>query len=416
MLRPKDAVGMLILLATAIAACGSDSAPARSQGDISDAGGTTATARAATAQLRDPKLLDTGWLLTSIGGRRSPREYQVTLHFYDSMLSGGSGCNEYSAGYTASGGVLRVTIDLDGPGEPMMSTAIDCMDSKLTSLEDSYQGILQGVVRYRVSGDRLQLLDTEGKAILAFDRIEPSPLDGTYWHLVSVDGKRVRRPEHDEPDLRFSANEARWYDGCNRFASRYTVTSNRIGIGRYWWQSNEICPRDASAAVPGYAKALSDAATYRVQGEQLEIHDAKGKRRLLFLTPEAARAAAAKEGPRGRVRVTFRLTLSGQIPKDEAITIDWTEVTAPGGTYVETFCGQGGAPACESGGTYSVTFGAGRDKRVHYGLGRLVGLPQPRGMILLADEWTNFTRDTIVKIHYKYDESKARVEAEEQRR
>ena len=76
-------------------------------------------------------------------------------------VSGGAGCNRYFAAYEVSGEAMTIG--------PAGSTKMYCGEPEgVMEQEARYLGLLESVAGYQIDGDRLDLLDEAGKALLSF--------------------------------------------------------------------------------------------------------------------------------------------------------------------------------------------------------------------------------------------------------
>lgn len=125
---------------------------------------TSAAAAAATDESPE-QLMARGWKLVSITGAGidlplTP-EIEITLVFTpDGRITGSGGCNRYFSG-----------VELGAPGEltlgPVGSTMMACPEMTM-ALEQQYLRALQGARRYRLAGDRLEVLFGED-GVLSFE-------------------------------------------------------------------------------------------------------------------------------------------------------------------------------------------------------------------------------------------------------
>lgn len=101
------------------------------------------------------------WRLTSLNGAPPYPAAQIRLVFEDDQtVSGFSGCNSYSGGYTLDGSTLVF--------EPIASTAMACVDGAIAEAERAYFDALQQVDAFTLDGDRLTL--SGGSVTLEFER------------------------------------------------------------------------------------------------------------------------------------------------------------------------------------------------------------------------------------------------------
>jgi heat shock protein HslJ len=114
-----------------------------------------------------PDLVGTGWTLISLNGSSLIEDTEVTLFFREAYLSGTMTCNNYGGGpdsgkYTVTGDgrlaipQLAVTVQLCSEPEGIMEQ------------EAAYIEALHGATTYRVTDDRLEIADAEGRTRLIF--------------------------------------------------------------------------------------------------------------------------------------------------------------------------------------------------------------------------------------------------------
>ncbi|MHC4432677.1 MAG: META domain-containing protein [Planctomycetota bacterium] len=132
-INKKTLVGAILVLTVLLAACATQSAP----------------------------LLDTEWVLISLNGNALIEGKEITLNFGEASLEGAGGCNTYGGSYTASEDSLRLS--------GVYATEMACMEPKgIMDQEKAYLHALNAAARYRVDGNRLEILDQTGAQILAF--------------------------------------------------------------------------------------------------------------------------------------------------------------------------------------------------------------------------------------------------------
>lgn len=116
----------------------------------------TACSTSATPE-GSPPLEGTNWRLASLAGQPVPmpagvREVYLMLDGKQHLASGFAGCNQFSAGYTQSGASLRF--------ERARATLMAC---PAMVQERAYLDALAATAGWRMAGERLQLLDAQGK-------------------------------------------------------------------------------------------------------------------------------------------------------------------------------------------------------------------------------------------------------------
>ena len=120
------------------------------------------------ASHRAPTLDDTYWKLVQLGDTPVRdglmlREPHLRLDANRQQFSGSGGCNQVTGRYTQSGtdGIRFIEV---------ASTKMACQGMQI---EQEFLKSLAQVVRWRIEGERLQLLDASGKTVAGF-RVAPS--------------------------------------------------------------------------------------------------------------------------------------------------------------------------------------------------------------------------------------------------
>lgn len=129
--------------------------------------GTEATVVTGATGSTGSVLIGTEWILESIANESGlqpvPNGVTVTLKFDEKNLGGNGGCNGYGATYTTDGN--KITINQ----ESFISTLMYCDASSPT--EAAYKTALTEVASYKISGDKLELSDDNGKVLLVFTKM-----------------------------------------------------------------------------------------------------------------------------------------------------------------------------------------------------------------------------------------------------
>lgn len=118
------------------------------------------------AHANDVGLRNTYWKLIRLG--ESPvqvgegqSEPHLILAEGNTQVSGSGGCNRFTGGFTLEGDKLRFS--------RMASTMMACVDGM--EQEGRFLADLAKVTRYRIAGDRLELLDDSGAAVMRFTAV-----------------------------------------------------------------------------------------------------------------------------------------------------------------------------------------------------------------------------------------------------
>jgi putative lipoprotein len=122
-------------------------------------------------------LTDTNWILVSYGDPAAPQavpeDTVITAVFStDGMLSGFSGCNQYSASYTVQEQQLTLG--------PVAMTQMAC--STGMEMEQAYLSTLGTAQQYAISGLKLTVTYNQGAGVLTYTAVDV-PLEYSLWTL-----------------------------------------------------------------------------------------------------------------------------------------------------------------------------------------------------------------------------------------
>jgi heat shock protein HslJ len=243
--------------------------------------GTTTTAPATPTQppgqsltaVGDNKLAGTGWTLATLNGQPASADTIVTLNFGAGLRANGSdGCNSYNAAYIADEKNIRFQTPFAGTmmacPQPIMKQATDFMKA------------LEQAATYQIQGSRLTLSDASGKELATFDA-QSTDLAGTSWDVTSynngkqavvsvISGTSLTATFDKEGSVAGSA-------GCNNYNAAYESDGkSKINIGPAI-STMMMCSEPAGVMdqEQQYLQALESAATYRIDGDMLEIRTAE---------------------------------------------------------------------------------------------------------------------------------------------
>ena len=116
-------------------------------------------------------LTDTLWVLGGIAQGdavvHTHVDNEITAEFKDGMVSGSSGCNNYSASYETDGATLTLG--------PTISTLMACADEEINQRESEFLAALAMAARYEIQRDTLTLLDADGNLVMTFQVPSSTP-------------------------------------------------------------------------------------------------------------------------------------------------------------------------------------------------------------------------------------------------
>jgi heat shock protein HslJ len=219
-----------------------------------------------------PSLDGTAWMLESLPGRTLVDGPRPTLAFEGDRVSGSDGCNRIMGTFAVRGDVLEIPARLAG-------TQMACPPPQMEQAR-AYAAALAGGGRYRIEGDRLELLAADGTVRATFARISQA-LAGTRWNVTQVNNGRqavVGIVDGTQPTLEFGdAGTVAGSAGCNRYTANFAQDGASVTIGR-GATTRKACPEPAGAMAQeqAFLAALATVATARVDGDRLELRTADG--------------------------------------------------------------------------------------------------------------------------------------------
>jgi heat shock protein HslJ len=238
--RPAVAPLVLAIVAVLVAGCGDD-----------DAGGTDVAA-----------LDGVPWALTAGIDVDGWEAFAPSVSFEGGMVSGSTGCNRYSGGYTLDGGSLELGA--------VAATRMAC-PPPADAVERELLAALERVAAWSIEDDELVLLDADDADLLRFEPATP----GGSWVATGllrgdaftspIAGTEITASFGQEDDLSGSA-------GCNSYTATYTTDRGAIEISEPA-STKKLCsePGGVMEQEAAYLQALPDAARYRVDGSSLEL-------------------------------------------------------------------------------------------------------------------------------------------------
>ena len=217
-------------------------------------------------------LTGSSWVLESLYGQPPVADTTVTLSFEANRVSGSDGCNRLMGSYTLDS--FNITFG------PLAGTMMAC-PGPIMEQADKFRQALSNAKSFQAAEGRLTLLDAEGKAIATFV-VQDTELAGTSWKAIGYnDGRQavVSVIGGTELTVSFSADgRIGGNAGCNDFSGPYqTEDGRKITIGPL---ASTLKACDSPAGVMDqeaqFLAALQTAATYRIEGNRLELRTANG--------------------------------------------------------------------------------------------------------------------------------------------
>ena len=174
--------GLVVLLMVATTGCGDGEPDAVVKPAVPSVTSRSTPAPAPSA------ILGTGWILHSLDGRPVVEGSLVTMEVGESFV-GSDGCNSYGGVSVDGTAVLGADGVFSFPPD-VWQTLVGCPEPEgVMDQADAYMSALIQGERYRVAGDKLEIIDERGGTRIVFRRHEPLPghpmdLSGTAWRLL----------------------------------------------------------------------------------------------------------------------------------------------------------------------------------------------------------------------------------------
>ena len=238
------------------------------------------------------------WLLELLDGQPIIEEKVVTLRINGDRIEGIDGCNRYSGPVYAGpkedrtpvAGTPVASADGGFSAPPLLRTQKGCYltdhanPDVIVDQADAYISALTQGVRYRLVGDRLEILDGEGVVRLVFVSKalpgQPADLRGTSWRLITDDDV-----DNDQraTTLTFNGRMVIGSTACRDYLAWYSYTKSEGSMGfsrTSMLGSDDSCSESSRRLEREYRSFLGRAWEYSVHEEQgtsrLRISDSQG--------------------------------------------------------------------------------------------------------------------------------------------
>ena len=270
--------------------------------------GCQSEAVAVAAPVEAVGLAGTSWVLSSLNGDLPIPGATVTMSFgANGEVSGSDGCNRFNTTYVQDGYDLVIA-------QPGASTMMACAAAVMNQASD-FMDALARTTSFVTLGNQLILMD--GNDILATFVAGSQDLADTMWEVTAYNNGReavVGLIDGTEITAEFSAEGlVSGNAGCNDYFAGFSVSADGIAIEmpattfRFCESPPGVMEQEAE-----YLIALNSAATYEVEGNQLQMRTADDQLALLMTRK-------------------FEVDLPEPAP-----SVPWGRVTAPAGMNVRS--------------------------------------------------------------------------------
>lgn len=231
------------------------------------------TACGASTAAGEEYLPNSSWNLATLNGSAPVAGTFVTLNFDENLAAFGSdGCNNY-----------RTTATVDGESiafaQPGAATLMAC-EEPIMNQATGFQEALAAADTFSATADELTLRDGGGNEVATF-AIQSQELSGTSWIVTSYNNGReavVGVLEGTEMTADFGADgQVSGTAGCNNYFGPFEADAEAgtLSVGEIG-STMMACadPEGIMEQEQEYLAALATAATYRIQGNTLEMRTA----------------------------------------------------------------------------------------------------------------------------------------------
>lgn len=196
-----------------------------------------------------------------------PPTVTATATFAAGKLTGSGGCNRYTATYVLRGNQLTI-------GQAA-TTMMACPEEQ-AKVEQGFMAALELTASYRVQDGVLQFLDEQGHKLALFQVQRAAALTSTTWQATAYNNGReavVSLLNDTQISAVFNTDGTlSGTAGCNQYHAQYQAGDGKISIQapaatrKFCAQPEGVMQQEAE-----YLQALTKAATYSIQGQQLEL-------------------------------------------------------------------------------------------------------------------------------------------------
>jgi heat shock protein HslJ len=217
-----------------------------------------------------PNLDGSAWVLGDLPGRTLVPESSSTLQFAAGRAGGSDSCNHFGGGYTQDSSALSF-------GQ-LASTQMACTPG-LMEQASAVTAALSATRSHRISADTLELLDADGKTTAVY-KAQSTQLAGTEWAASGINngkGGVASLVAGSAVALVFGADgRASGSAGCNRYTVSYVAARDTLKFGTAAATRMMCATAGVMEQEQAFLTALGRVATFRMEGDRLELRGADG--------------------------------------------------------------------------------------------------------------------------------------------
>ena len=215
------------------------------------------------------------WRLASLPGQAVPAGNGApAVRFEGGRVSGFSGCNRFTGGYTVDRD--RLTIG------NLAGTMMACPEPAM-ALERAFLSSLTGGQAVNVDGKRLSLTPASGGMPIQFELEPKLSLAGIDWEVTGYNNGRqavVGPLVGTRLSITFKDGKVSGSSGCNNFHGPFKVDGNALSIGPLATTRKLCSAEGVMAQEREFIAALQTATTWAIDRGMLDVHRKDGERVL----------------------------------------------------------------------------------------------------------------------------------------
>ncbi|MGB9373600.1 MAG: META domain-containing protein [Jiangellales bacterium] len=229
-----------------------------------------------------PDLTGSSWVLTSYTATGSEQPTpaaasESTLTFLvDGDAAGSTGCNRFGATWTQDGAALTI--------EPGPVTLMACADPDVEAQEQAVLAAFPLVAAFEQSDDALTLQDAEGADLLTY-QAGIDDLAGTSWVATGINnqngGVEGTAATADVTAAFADDGTVAGFTGCRDYSGQWTAGEGEIAVTDVSTEGDE-CAGEQATLEENYLAALSNVATFELEGSTLNLRAADGATQVTF--------------------------------------------------------------------------------------------------------------------------------------
>lgn len=227
--------------------------------------------------LDDSKALEgKAWKATELSPASGPVPVigvEITAEFASGKVTGNGGVNRYNATYTTQSGNK---ISISQPAATLMAGPPAAM-----AQEQAYFQALIKAATFKATADSLELLDSQGTAVVKYVSVQPKALVGTEWEATNYNnGKQALVSLAGSSTITATFGSDGFLSGnasVNQYHTKYTTSgTDGLTIEGPIQTTKMAGPQELMDQEAAYLAALPKTTKYEIIGDELWLRDSGG--------------------------------------------------------------------------------------------------------------------------------------------